>query len=199
MGMIPVVIENDGKGERSFDIYSRLLRDRIIFVNGEVEENMAATIVAELLFLDSESKEKPIHMYIQSPGGVCTAGFSIIDTMNLISAPVYTYCVGMCASMGAMIFSQGEIGHRYMLSNSECMIHQPLGGAKGQCTDIQIAAQNIQKTKERLYNMLADASGKSYEEIQKDCERDFWMNAQETVDYGLADAVLPSKRKKKTV
>lgn len=199
MGMIPVVIENDGKGERSFDIYSRLLRDRIIFVNGEVEENMAATIVAELLFLDSESKEKPIHMYIQSPGGVCTAGFSIIDTMNLISAPVYTYCVGMCASMGAMIFSQGEIGHRYMLSNAECMIHQPLGGAKGQCTDIQIAAQNIQKTKERLYNMLADASGKSYEEIQKDCERDFWMNAQETVDYGLADAVLPSKRKKKTV
>ena len=199
MGMVPVVIENDGKGERSFDIYSRLLRDRIIFVNGDVEENMAATIVAELLFLDSESKEKPIHMYIQSPGGMCTAGFSIIDTMNLISAPVYTYCVGMCASMGAMIFSQGEIGHRYMLSNAECMIHQPLGGAKGQCTDIQIAAQNIQKTKERLYNMLADASGKSYEEIQKDCERDFWMNAQETVEYGLADAVLPSKQKKKIV
>jgi ATP-dependent Clp protease protease subunit len=197
MGMIPIVIENDGKGERSFDIYSRLLRDRIIFVNGEVEENMAAVIVAELLFLDSEDHEKPIHMYIQSPGGACTAGFSIIDTMNLISAPVYTYCVGMCASMGAMIFSQGEIGHRYMLSNAECMIHQPLGGAKGQCTDIQIAAQNIQKTKERLYNMLADASGKTYEEIQKDCERDFWMNAQETVEYGLADSVLPSKQKKK--
>ena len=199
MGMIPVVIENDGKGERSFDIYSRLLRDRIIFVNGEIEENMAAIIVAELLFLDSEDHEKPIHMYIQSPGGACTAGFSIIDTMNLISAPVYTYCVGMCASMGAMIFSQGEIGKRYMLSNAECMIHQPLGGAKGQCTDIQIAAQNIQKTKERLYNMLADASGKTYEEIQKDCERDYWMNAEETVAYGLADAILPSKQKKKIV
>lgn len=197
MGLVPVVIENDGKGERSFDIYSRLLRDRIIFVNGEIEENMAAIIVAELLFLDSEDHEKPIHMYIQSPGGACTAGFSIIDTMNLIAAPVYTYCVGMCASMGAMIFSQGEIGHRYMLANAECMIHQPLGGAKGQCTDIQIAAQNIQKTKERLYNMLADASGKTYEEIQKDCERDFWMNAQETVEYGLADSVLPSKQKKK--
>ena len=197
MGLVPVVIENDGKGERSFDIYSRLLRDRIIFVNGAIEENMAAIIVAELLFLDSEDHEKPIHMYIQSPGGACTAGFSIIDTMNLISAPVYTYCVGMCASMGAMIFSQGDIGHRYMLSNAECMIHQPLGGAKGQCTDIQIAAQNIQKTKERLYNMLADASGKTYEEIQKDCERDFWMNAQETVEYGLADSVLPSKQKKK--
>ena len=197
MGLVPVVIENDGKGERSFDIYSRLLRDRIIFVNGEIEENMAAIIVAELLFLDSEDHEKPIHMYFQSPGGACTAGFSIIDTMNLIAAPVYTYCVGMCASMGAMIFSQGDIGHRYMLSNAECMIHQPLGGAKGQCTDIQIAAQNIQKTKDRLYRMLADASGKTYEEIQKDCERDFWMNAEETVSYGLADSILPSKRKVK--
>ena len=197
MGLVPVVIENDGKGERSFDIYSRLLRDRIIFVNGEIEETMAAIIVAELLFLDSEDHEKPIHMYIQSPGGACTAGFSIIDTMNLIAAPVYTYCVGMCASMGAMIFSQGDIGHRYMLSNAECMIHQPLGGAKGQCTDIQIAAQNIQKTKDRLYRMLADASGKTYEEIQKDCERDFWMNAEETVSYGLADSILPSKRKVK--
>lgn len=193
--MIPVVIENDGKGERSFDIYSRLLRDRIIFVNGEVEENMAATIVAELLFLDSEDKEKPIHMYIQSPGGACTAGLAIIDTMNLISAPIYTYCVGMSASMGAMIFSQGEKGHRYMLENAECMIHQPLGGAKGQCTDIQIAAQNIQKTKKRLYTMLSKATGKTYKTIEKDCERDFWMNAEETVEYGLADAVLPSHKK----
>jgi ATP-dependent Clp protease protease subunit len=193
--MIPIVIENDGKGERSFDIYSRLLRERIIFVNGEIEENMAATIVAELLFLDSEDNEKPIHMYIQSPGGVCTAGLAIIDTMNLISAPVYTYCVGMSASMGAMIFSQGAKGHRYMLKNAECMIHQPLGGAKGQCTDIQIAAQNIQKTKKRLYNMLVEATGQNYKRIEKDCERDFWMNAEETVAYGLADAVLTSKNK----
>lgn len=192
--MIPVVIENDGKGERSFDIYSRLLRDRIIFVNGEIEDNMAATIVAELLFLDSEDKEKPIHMYIQSPGGSCSAGLSIIDTMNLISAPIYTYCVGMSASMGAMIFSQGQKGHRYMLENAECMIHQPLGGTKGQCTDIQIAAKNIQKIKERLYKMLVKASGQEYSVIEKDCERDYWMDANETVEYGLADAVLLSKK-----
>jgi ATP-dependent Clp protease protease subunit len=190
MSLVPVVIQNDGKGERSFDIYSRLLRDRIIFVNGEIEDNMAATIVAELLFLEAEDNTKPIYMYIQSPGGVVTAGMSIIDTMNFIKSPVYTYCIGMCASMGAMIFSQGQKGHRYILPNAELMIHQPLGGTKGQCTDIQIAAKNIQKTKERLYKMLADASGQTFEKIQEDCERDFWMDANETKEYGLADEVL---------
>jgi len=129
-------------------------------------------------------------MYIQSPGGMVTAGMAIIDTMNLVKAPVYTYCVGMCASMGAMIFCQGDKGHRYILKNAEYMIHQPLGGTRGQCTDIQITAKNIQKTKERLYKMLSEASGQPYEKIENDCERDYWMNAEETVAYGLADSVL---------
>lgn len=190
MPLIPMVIEKNGNSERSYDIYSRLLNDRIIFVNGEIEDNMAAIVVAELLFLDSQDSEKPIHMYIQSPGGMVTAGMAIIDTMNLVKAPVYTYCVGMCASMGAMIFCQGDKGHRYILKNAEYMIHQPLGGARGQCTDIQITAKNIQKTKERLYKMLAEASGQSYEKIENDCERDYFMDAEETVAYGLADSVL---------
>lgn len=190
MALVPMVIQNDGKGERSFDIYSRLLRDRIVFVNDGIGDEMASLVVAQLLFLESEDSTKPIHMYIQSPGGVVTAGMAIIDTMNLIKAPVYTYCIGMCASMGAMIFSQGEKGHRYILPNAELMIHQPLGGTKGQCTDIQIAAKSIQKTKERLYQMLADASGQSYEKIEADCERDYYMDAEETVAYGLADSIL---------
>lgn len=190
MPLIPMVIEKNGNSERSYDIYSRLLNDRIIFVNGEIEDNMAAIVVAELLFLDSQDSEKPIHMYIQSPGGMVTAGMAIIDTMNLVKAPVYTYCVGMCASMGAMIFCQGDKGHRYILKNAEYMIHQPLGGARGQCTDIQITAKNIQKTKERLYKMLAEASGQPYEKIENDCERDYFMDAEETVAYGLADSVL---------
>lgn len=193
MSLVPIVVEKDGNSERSYDIYSRLLKDRIIFVNGEIDTPMAATIVAELLFLDSSDSEKAIHMYIQSPGGLVTAGFSIIDTMNIIKAPVYTYCVGLCASMGAMIFSQGDKGHRYILENAEFMIHQPLGGAEGQCTDVQIAAKNIQKTKERLYKMLVNASGKTYAEIERDCERDYFMDAEETVKYGLADSVLKKK------
>ena len=193
MSLIPIVVEKSGNSERSYDIYSRLLNDRIIFVNGEIEDNMAATIVAELLFLDSQDSEKPIHMYIQSPGGMCTAGLAIIDTMNLIKAPVYTYCVGMCASMGAMIFCQGQKGNRYILPNAEYMIHQPLGGTRGQCTDIQITAKNIQKTKERLYKMLAEASGQPYDKIEADCERDYYMSAEETVAYGLADVVLSKK------
>lgn len=191
--LIPMVLENTGKGERSFDIYSRLLNDRIIFVTDGIEDNMASLIVAQLLYLDSVDTQKPIHMYIQSPGGVVTAGMAIVDTMNLISAPVYTYCVGMCASMGAILLCQGEKGHRYMLPNAECMIHQPLGGAQGQCTDIQIAALNIQKTKERLHKLLANASGQPMEKIIADCERDYWMDAEETVAYGLADEVLTCK------
>ena len=191
--LIPYVVEQNEKGERSYDIYSRLLKDRIIFVNGEVEDNMSANIVAQLLFLESEDNTKPIHMYIQSPGGSVTAGMSIIDTMNLINAPVYTYCVGMCASMGAMIFSQGEKGHRYILPHSELMIHQPLGGARGQCTDIMITAQNIEKIRKVLYQMLSDASGQSFDKIAQDCERDYYMNADETVEYGLADVILSKK------
>ena len=195
--LIPMVLENDGKGERSYDLYSRLLKDRIIFVNGEVEDNMSAIVVAELLFLDSADNTKPIHMYIQSPGGVVSAGMASIDTMNIIKAPVYTYCVGMCASMGAMIFSQGTKGHRYILPNAELMIHQPLGGARGQATDILITAKNIEKTRTRLYKMLSDASGQPYDKVAEDCERDFWMDAEETKNYGLADIILENLEKTK--
>ena len=190
MTLVPMVIERTTNGERSYDLFSRLLNDRIIFINGEIEDNMASIIVGQLLFLDSDDSEKPIHVYIQSPGGVCTAGLAIVDTMNLIKAPVYTYCVGMCASMGAIIFASGEKGHRYMLKNSEYMIHQPIGGTQGQCTDIQIAAKNIQKTKEKLIRILVDASGQDYDKVAADCERDYWMDAEETIAYGLADKIL---------
>ena len=189
-GLIPMVVERTSNGERSYDLFSRLLKDRIVFVNGPLEDGMASIIVGQLLFLDSEDSEKPIHMYIQSPGGVCSAGLAIVDTMNLIKAPVHTYCVGMCASMGAVIFASGEKGSRYMLKNSELMIHQPLGGTQGQCTDIQIAAKNIQKTKERLTNILVEACGQDYDKVAVDCERDYWMDAEETVAYGLADKIL---------
>ena len=189
-GLIPMVVERNNNYERSYDLFSRLLKDRIIFVNGEIEPNMASIIVAELLFLDSEDNTKPINMYIQSPGGLCSAGFSIIDTMNIIKAPVHTYCVGLCASMGALIFANGEKGNRFILEHSEYMIHQPLGGSQGQCTDIQIAAKNIQKTKEVITKLLADASGQPYEKIAEDCERDYYMTAEETVAYGLADKIL---------
>ena len=190
MSLVPIVVDKDGRGERSYDIYSRLLKERIVFVNGEIEDHMASIIVAELLFLDSEDNQKPIHMYIQSPGGMVTAGMAIVDTMNLIKAPVYTYCMGMCASMGAFIFAHGDKGHRYMLENAEYMIPQPLGGTHGQCTDIQIAAKNIQRTKEKLCKALARLSGQPYDKVLADCERDYWMDAEETVAYGLADSVL---------
>ena len=189
-GLIPMVVERNNNCERSYDLFSRLLKDRIIFVNGPIEENMASIIVGQLLFLDSEDNTKPIHMYIQSPGGLCTAGFAIIDTMNIIKAPVYTYCVGLCASMGALIFACGEKGYRFILEHAEYMIHQPLGGRSGQCTDIQIAARNIQKTKEVITKILADVSGQPYEKVAADCERDYYMDAEETVAYGLADKVL---------
>lgn len=190
MSLIPMVVERTNNGERSYDLFSRLLKDRIVFVNGPIEDGMASIIVGQLLFLDSEDSEKPIHMYIQSPGGVCSAGLAIVDTMNLIKAPVYTYCLGMCASMGAIIFASGDKGHRFMLQNAELMIHQPLGGTQGQCTDIQIAARNIQKTKERLINILVEASGQDYDKVRDDCERDYWMDASETVNYKLADKIL---------
>lgn len=189
-GLVPIVVERDNNYERSYDLFSRLLKDRIIFVNGTIEEDMASIIVAQLLYLDSEDNTKPINMYIQSPGGVCSAGFAIIDTMNIIKAPVYTYCVGLCASMGALIFASGEKGHRFILEHAEYMIHQPLGGSHGQCTDIQIAAKNIQKTKEIITKILADASGQPYDKVAADCERDYYMDAEETVKYGLADEIL---------
>lgn len=190
MSLVPVVVERTDKGERSWDIYSRLLKDRIIFVTQEIEPNMASIIVAQLLYLDSEDSSKPIHMYINSPGGYVTAGFAIIDAMRLVKAPIYTYCMGQCASMGAMIFSQGEKGNRSILQHAELMIHQPLGGSQGQATDIEIHTKRILQNKETLINMLAKASGQPREKVAADCERDYFMNAEEAVAYGLADKIL---------
>ena len=186
----PIVIENDGRGERSYDIYSRLLKDRIIFVSGEVEDNMANAIVAQLLFLDAQDKEKDIVMYINTPGGVITAGLAIYDTMKHISADVSTICVGQAASMGAVLLTAGTKGKRYSLPNSRIMIHQPLGGARGQATDIQIQAKEIERMKELTSKILSEGTGKTKEEIYKDTERDNFMSPEEALKYGLIDKVL---------
>ena len=186
----PIVIENDGRGERSYDIYSRLLKDRIIFVSGEVEDNMANAIVAQLLFLDAQDKEKDIIMYINSPGGVITAGLAIYDTMKHITADVSTICVGQAASMGAVLLTAGTKGKRYSLPNSRIMIHQPLGGARGQATDIQIQAKEIERMKELTSKILSEGTGKAIEEIYKDTERDNFMSPEEALSYGLIDKVL---------
>ena len=186
----PIVIENDGRGERSYDIYSRLLKDRIIFVSGEVEDNMANAIVAQLLFLDAQDKEKDIVMYINSPGGVITAGLAIYDTMKHITADVSTICVGQAASMGAVLLTAGTKGKRYSLPNSRIMFHQPLGGARGQATDIQIQAKEIERMKELTSKILSEGTGKTKEEIYKDTERDNFMSPEEALKYGLIDKVL---------
>ena len=186
----PVVIENDGRGERSYDIYSRLLKDRIIFVSGEVEDGMANAIVAQLLFLDAQDNEKDIVMYINSPGGVITAGLAIYDTMRHIKSDVSTVCVGQAASMGEVLLAAGAKGKRYSLPNSRIMIHQPLGGARGQATDIQIQAKEIERMKEITSKILSEATGKSVEEIYADTERDNFMSPEEAVNYGLIDKIL---------
>lgn len=186
----PIVIENDGRGERSYDIYSRLLKDRIIFVSGEIEDNIANSIIAQLLFLDAQDKEKDIVMYINSPGGIITSGLAIYDTMRHIKADVSTVCVGQAASMGAVLLAAGAKGKRYSLPNSRIMIHQPLGGARGQATDIQIQAREIERMKELLNNILAEATGKNVEEIYRDTERDNFMSPEEAISYGLIDKVV---------
>ena len=186
----PVVIENDGRGERSYDIYSRLLKDRIIFVGGEIEDNMANAIIAQLLFLDAQDKEKDIVMYINSPGGVITSGLAIYDTMRHIKCDVSTVCLGQAASMGALLLTAGAKGKRYSLPNSRIMIHQPLGGAKGQATDIQIQAKEIERMKELTSKILSEATGKPVEEIYRDTERDNFMSPEEAIEYGLIDKVL---------
>ena len=186
----PVVIENDGRGERSYDIYSRLLKDRIIFVSGEVEDGMANAIVAQLLFLDAQANEKDIVMYINSPGGVITAGLATYDTMRHIKSDASTVCVGQAASMGAVLLAAGAKGKRYSLPNSRIMIHQPLGGARGQATDIQIQAKEIERMKEITSKILSEATGKSVEEIYADTERDNFMSPEEAVNYGLIDKIL---------
>ena len=193
MATIPYVIEQNSRGERSYDIYSRLLKDRIIFLGEEVNETTASLVVAQLLFLESEDPSKDIHLYINSPGGMVTAGMAIYDTMQYIKCDVSTICIGMAASMGAFLLAGCAKGKRFALPNAEVMIHQPSGGAKGQATEIQIAAENILKTKKKLNQMLADNTGKPYEVVAADTERDHWMSADEALDYGLIDGIITKK------
>lgn len=193
MALIPYVIEQNSRGERSYDIYSRLLKDRIIFLGEEINDAVASTVVAQLLFLESEDPGKDIHMYINSPGGSVTAGMAIYDTMNFVKCDVSTTCIGMAASMGAFLLSSGAKGKRYALPNAEIMIHQPLGGAQGQATEIQIAAEHILKTKKKLNEILAANSGQPVEVVEKDTDRDNWMSADEAKEYGLIDNVIKER------
>ena len=195
MATIPYVIEQNSRGERSYDIYSRLLKDRIVFLGEEVNEVTASLTVAQLLFLESEDPSKDIHLYINSPGGSVTAGMAIYDTMQYIKCDVSTICIGMAASMGAFLLAGGQKGKRFALPNSEIMIHQPLGGAKGQATEIEIAAKNILKTREKRNRMLAENTGKPYEQVCRDTERDHWLDAKEALDYGLIDEIITKKAK----
>lgn len=194
MSYIPYVIEKTGRGERSYDIYSRLLKDRIILLSGEIHDELASSIVAQLLFLEAEDPQKDIYLYINSPGGVITSGMSIYDTMNYVRPEVCTICIGQAASMGAFLLSCGAKGKRFSLPNSRIMIHQPLGGAKGQATDIQIQAQEILRLKSTLNEILAKNTGQDIAKIAQDTERDFFMSAKEAQEYGLIDKVLEKKQ-----
>ena len=187
---VPVVIEKTGRGERSYDIYSRLLKDRIIMLSGEINDVVASSIVAQLLFLEAEDPEKDIYLYINSPGGVITSGFSIYDTMNYVRPDISTICIGQAASMGAFLLSAGAKGKRYALPNARIMIHQPLGGAQGQATDIEIQAKEILRMKQLLNEILAKNCSQKLPKIIKDTERDFFMSAEESSEYGLIDKVL---------
>lgn len=191
--LVPTVIEQTSRGERAFDIYSRLLKERIIFLSGEVTDDTASLVVAQMLFLESEDPSKDIQFYIDSPGGSVSAGLAIYDTMNYIKCDVATTCIGMAASMGAFLLAAGEKGKRYALPNAEVMIHQPLGGARGQATEIQIAAEHILKTRDRLNRILAERTGKTVEEIAAATERDNFLSAQEALEFGLIDSI-PTKR-----
>ena len=193
MSFVPYVIEQNSRGERSYDIYSRLLKDRIIFLGEEVTDVSANLVVAQMLFLEAEDPGKDIHFYINSPGGSVSAGFAIYDTMNYIKCDVSTICIGMAASMGAFLLSSGAKGKRFALPNSEIMIHQPSGGARGQETEIRIVAENILKTRNKLNEILAANTGKSVEEISRDTERDNYMTAKEAVAYGLIDSVVEKR------
>ncbi|MBP7301600.1 MAG: ATP-dependent Clp endopeptidase proteolytic subunit ClpP [Brachymonas sp.] len=190
LGYVPIVIEQSGRGERSFDIYSRLLKERVIFLVGEVNDQTANLVVAQLLFLESENPDKDISLYINSPGGSVTAGMSIYDTMQFIKPDVSTMCLGFAASMGAFLLAAGAKGKRYSLPNSKVMIHQVLGGARGQATDIEIHARDILRTKEQMNRILADRTGQPYEKIVHDTERDYFMSAEESKEYGLVDQVI---------
>ena len=190
MNLVPTVIEQSSRGERAYDIYSRLLKDRIIMLSGEVNDDMANTIIAQLLFLDAQDSEKDIYLYINSPGGSVSAGLAIFDTMNFVKADVQTIVLGMAASMGSFLLTAGAFGKRFALPNAEIMIHQPLGGAQGQATEIEIAARHILKTRERLNNILSERTGQPIEVIERDTDRDNFMSADEAKAYGLIDEVM---------
>ena len=193
LGLVPMVIEQTSRGERSFDIYSRLLKERVIFIVGPIEDQMANLVVAQLLFLESENPDKDVHVYINSPGGSVTAGLSIYDTMCFIKPDVSTMCIGQAASMGAFLLSGGAKGKRYMLPNARTMIHQPSGGAQGQATDIEIQAKEILFLRERLNGLLAEHTGQPIDVIERDTERDRFMSAEQSVEYGLVDEVISSR------
>ena len=193
LGMIPMVIEQSGRGERSYDIYSRLLKERVIFLVGEVNDQTANLVVAQLLFLESENPDKDISFYINSPGGSVSAGMAIYDTMQFIKPDVSTLCIGFAASMGAFLLAAGAKGKRFSLPNSKIMIHQVLGGARGQATDIEIHARDILKTKEQMNRILADRTGQTFEKIARDTERDYFLTSDEAKDYGLIDQVIAKR------
>ena len=193
--LIPYVIERSGSGERSYDIYSRLLKDRIVFLSGQVEDEMANAVVAQLLFLEMDNPDADISLYINSPGGSVTAGMAIYDTMQYIKAPVRTVCVGMAASMGAFLLMAGEKGKRMALPNAEVMIHQPSGGAQGQATDVSIRAEWLLRTKKKMNEMMAEMTGQSVEKVSADAERDYFMSAQEAMNYGIVDQIFDPRKK----
>ena len=194
MTLVPMVIEQSGRGERAYDIYSLLLKQRIIFINSAIEDNMASLVVAQLLYLEAEDPDKDISLYINSPGGVITSGLAIYDTMNYIKPDVTTICIGQAASMGAILLTAGAKGKRIALPNSRIMIHQPLGGAQGQASDIQIAAEEILKMKKTLNNILSTTTGKSIKKIEKDSDRDMFMSAEEALKYGIIDKIYTSNK-----
>jgi len=193
MALVPMVVEQTSRGERSYDIYSRLLKERIIFLSDEVNDATASLVIAQLLFLESEDATKDIHLYINSPGGSVTAGLGIYDTMKYIKCDVSTICVGMAASMGSFLLAGGTKGKRYALPNSEIMIHQPLGGARGQATDVKIHADHLVRTREKLNRMLVEATGQPLEVIERDTERDNFMSAEEALEYGLIDKIMTER------
>ncbi len=193
MNLIPYVIEDTGRGERSYDLYSRLLRDRIVFLTGEVNDQSASSVIGQLLFLESENPDKDIYLYINSPGGSVTAGMGIFDTMRFIRPQVNTICVGLAASMGALLLSSGQKGKRFALPHSRVMIHQPLGGMQGQATELEIVAREILRTKAELNRILSENTGKPIEEVARDTERDYWLTAEEALKYGLIDRIFTTR------
>lgn len=195
--LVPTVVEQTSRGERAYDIYSRLLKDRIIMLSGEVNDQMANSVIAQLLFLDAQDSERDIYLYINSPGGVITSGLAMLDTMNFIKSDVQTIAIGMAASMASVLLAGGTKGKRFALPNSTILIHQPSGGAQGQQTEIEIAAEEILKTRRKMNQILADATGQTIEQIKKDTERDHYMSAQEAKDYGLIDDILVNKNTQK--